>query len=200
MSMAAARTVHLVVVSAPPGDVSAVTSLLASFSLGAEIRVVAGGATRQDSVQRALDALEPDVDIVLVHDAARPLTPSDLADAVVAAIRAGADAVVPGVPLADTVKCVDTAERVRSTPARASLRAVQTPQGFRRTTLAFAHAAALAGDGVDDAATDDAGLVERAGGEVLVIPGSAEAFKITRPLDLILAEALLERRRDSHGR
>ena len=204
-AMAAARTVHLVVVSAPPDDVTAVTSLLASFSLGAEIRVVAGGATRQDSVQRALDALEPDVDIVLVHDAARPLTPSDLADAVVAAIRAGADAVVPGVPLADTVKCVDTAERVQSTPARASLRAVQTPQGFRRTTLAFAHAAALLGDAADgvatdDAATDDAGLVERAGGEVLVIPGSAEAFKITRPLDLILAEALLERRRDSQGR
>ncbi|MDQ1724657.1 MAG: 2-C-methyl-D-erythritol 4-phosphate cytidylyltransferase [Frankiaceae bacterium] len=200
-AMAAARSVSLVVVSAPPDDVPAVSALLASYSLGAEIMVVAGGATRQESVRRALEALDADIEIVLVHDAARPLAPSDLADVVVAAVRAGADAVVPGLALADTVKFVDTAERVRSTPERATLRAVQTPQGFRRTTLAAAHAASHGDLGSSAvAATDDAGLVERAGGAVLVVPGSDEAFKITRPLDLILAEAVLDRRRANQTR
>ena len=197
-AMAAARSVSLVVVSAPPGDVAAVTAMLSSYSLGAEIVVVAGGATRQESVRRALEVLDADIEIVLVHDAARPLAPSDLADSVVAAIRAGADAVVPGVALADTVKSVDTAERVRSTPDRATLRAVQTPQGFRRTTLTAAHAAAIRDPGLLAVATDDAGLVERAGGAVLVVPGSDDAFKVTRPIDLILAEAVLDRRRANH--
>jgi len=127
-----------------------------------------------------------------VHDAARPLAPPQLAEAVVAAVRSGADAVVPGVPLADTVKAVDAAELVTSTPDRATLRAVQTPQGFRRATLDAAHRAAA--ELPADSATDDAGLAERIGASVLVIPGSDDAFKITRPLDLVLAEAVLARR------
>jgi 2-C-methyl-D-erythritol 4-phosphate cytidylyltransferase len=191
-ALAAARSVDLVVVAAPADVVAAVSALLSSQALGAELLVVAGGETRQESVRLALAVLPAAVEIVLVHDAARPFAPGDLADAVVAAVVAGADAVVPALPVADTVKSVDASGRVTGTPDRARLRAVQTPQGFRRTTLVAAHDAATV-DGVD--ATDDAGLVERIGGSVLVVRGSDEAFKITSPLDLLLAEAVLDRRR-----
>lgn len=128
---------------------------------------------------------------MLVHDAARPLAPVSLVDSVAAAVRAGAEAVVPGLPVADTIKAVDEHGTVVATVDRGSLRAVQTPQGFRRRLLAEAHAA---GD-PDAPATDDAGLVEALGGTVLVVPGDEEAFKVTRPLDLVLAEAVLARRR-----
>jgi 2-C-methyl-D-erythritol 4-phosphate cytidylyltransferase len=127
--------------------------------------------------------------VVLVHDAARALAPPALVAAVVSAVRSGAAAVVPGVPLVDTVRSLD-GQRVD----RSRLRAVQTPQGFSRTVLERAHAAAA--DAEDDetlAATDDAGLVERLGEPVLVVPGAPEAFKITTPLDLLLATAVLER-------
>jgi 2-C-methyl-D-erythritol 4-phosphate cytidylyltransferase len=129
---------------------------------------------------------------VLVHDAARPLAPSQLADEVAAAVRTGADAVVPGVPVTDTVKQVDAGGRVVATPDRCTLRAVQTPQGFRRDVLVRAHAAvAAAGPEGRARLTDDAGLCERIGIEVRVVPGAPEAFKITGPADLALAELLL---------
>jgi 2-C-methyl-D-erythritol 4-phosphate cytidylyltransferase len=188
-TLAAARDVDLVVVAAPEDGTDEVGALLGSLA-GADLVVVAGGDTRQDSVARALLALPADVDVVLVHDAARPLAPVALVDAVAAAVRGGAPAVVPGVPLADTVKQVDAADRVVATPDRSALRGVQTPQGFDRATLQAAHAAAD-----DDVATDDAALVERAGVAVVVVPGHEEAFKVTRPLDLVLAEAVLARRR-----
>ena len=192
-ALSQARSVDLVVVAAPPDGVGEVRALLASFEVPAQVEVVAGGDTRQQSVARALAALPDDVDVVLVHDAARPLAPSELADSVVAAVRAGADAVIPALPVVDTVKRVrsgDSGEQVVETVDRASLRAVQTPQGFRRTVLAQAHAHAATVD-----ATDDAGLVEALGRSVQVIPGHAEAFKVTRPLDLVLAEAVVARRR-----
>lgn len=192
-ALAQARLVDLVVVAAPPDDRAGVERLLESHQVPAEVRVVAGGATRQESVRRALDALPPEVDVVLVHDAARPLAPSELADAVVAAVRAGAEAVVPGVPVADTVKRVTADGLVAETVPRDELRAVQTPQGFRRDVLTAAHDAPA--DGAAPAATDDAGLVERLGRPVTVVPGSQEAFKVTRPLDFVLAEAMLERHR-----
>jgi 2-C-methyl-D-erythritol 4-phosphate cytidylyltransferase len=138
-----------------------------------------------------LHALPFDVDVVLVHDAARPLVPTSLVDSVASAVRDGAEAVVPGLAVADTVKTVDAFEVVTDTLDRTVLRAIQTPQGFRRTTLTAAHAAS----DPDAPATDDAGLVERVGGVVLVVPGDEEAFKVTRPLDLVLAEAVLARRR-----
>lgn len=187
-ALASARSVGLVVVAAPPEGVDDVRRLFDGHELPADVAVVAGGATRTASVALALAALPPEVDLVLVHDAARPLVPVDLVDAVVAAVRSGSPAVVPGLPLTDTVKEVDGAVVV-ATLDRASLRAVQTPQGFRRDILVDAYARD-AGMSV----TDDAGLVERAGTAVLVIPGSAEAFKVTRPIDLLLAEALLGRR------
>ncbi|MDX6206153.1 MAG: 2-C-methyl-D-erythritol 4-phosphate cytidylyltransferase, partial [Frankiales bacterium] len=172
-------------------DVAEVQSLLDVHLTGpAELLVVPGGRTRQDSVRIALQALPDDVSVVLVHDAARPLVPSELVDAVAAAVCAGSPAVVPCLPLADTVKRADAAGRVVETLRRDELRAIQTPQGFRREVLVRAHAAATAGP-----VTDDAGMVEALGVPVLLIAGDDEAFKVTRPLDLVLAEAVLARRR-----
>ncbi|WP_037869900.1 2-C-methyl-D-erythritol 4-phosphate cytidylyltransferase [Streptomyces sp. SPB074] len=198
-AMARSRAVSLVVVVAPADEVVAVRALLQDHALPerTDFRVVAGGETRQESVRAGLDALPEDVTTVLVHDAARPLVPADTVDAVVEAVHAGAPAVVPALPLADTVKEVDPRpagepEPVVATPVRARLRAVQTPQGFDRATLRRAHEeVALSGEG----ATDDAGMCEALGLPVVVVPGHAEAFKVTRPLDLVLAEAVLARRR-----
>ncbi|WP_329381509.1 2-C-methyl-D-erythritol 4-phosphate cytidylyltransferase [Streptomyces sp. NBC_01351] len=198
-AMARSRAISLVVVVAPSDGADEVRLLLAEHALPerAEILVVPGGETRQQSVRAGLDALPQDVTSVLVHDAARPLVPVDTVDAVIEAVRDGAPAVVPGLPLADTVKEVEPGkpgepEPVVATPERARLRAVQTPQGFDRDTLVRAHAA-IAVDG--EGATDDAGMVERLGVTVTVVPGHEEAFKVTRPLDLVLAEAVLARRR-----
>ena len=182
-------SIGVVVVAAPAPDVEAVGRLLVAY----DVIVVPGGDDRQDSVHRTLAALPPDVDLVLVHDAARCLTPGHVIEAVVAALRAGADAVVPVLPIADTVKHVDGV-RVLGTVDRAALRAVQTPQGFRREVLEQAHAAGR------QAATDDASLVEVLGGTVTTVPGDDEAFKITRPLDLLLAEAVLAARSSRNGR
>lgn len=196
-SLSQARLIDVVVVAVPPDDVIDVRGLLSSHQVDAEVRVVAGGATRQDSVRRALATLGDDIDVVVVHDAARPLAPSELADAVAAAVRAGHDAVVPALPVTDTIKRVQADNRVVETLRREDLRSVQTPQGFRRRALADAHDAA----GVDlFAATDDAGLVERLGLPVFVVAGHDEAFKVTRPTDLVLAEAILARRRAAHVR
>ena len=189
-----ARAVDLVVVAAPPDDVAGVRRLLASLDDVSDLEVVPGGATRQDSVRAALSVLPPDVDVVLVHDAARPLVPVDLVNAVAAAVRAGAEAVVPVLPVTDTIREVDPWGRAVATPDRSALRSVQTPQGFRRSVLENAHVSAGAAQ-----RTDDAGLVEQAGGVVHVIAGSEEAFKVTRPLDLLLAEAVLARRRAGVG-
>ncbi|GAA4384688.1 2-C-methyl-D-erythritol 4-phosphate cytidylyltransferase [Tsukamurella soli] len=146
--------------------------------------VVAGGAERTDSVRRGLAAAGCAADdLVLVHDAARPLTPVTVVARVVDALRAGAPAVVPALPVTDTVKQVD-GDVVTGTVDRAQLRAVQTPQGFVARVLLNAYTAA---DGI---ATDDAGLVERAGGTVTVVPGDPRALKITTPFDLAVAEAL----------
>jgi len=196
-SLAEARAVDLVVVAAPPGGVGEVRALLAGYESGADVRVVEGGDTRQQSVRRALESLPDHVEVVLVHDAARPLAPAELADAVAAAVNAGAEAVVPAVPVADTVKRVDDDGVVEATLDRSCLRAVQTPQGFRRDVLAAAHAAEEVSG--TSGVTDDAGLVERMGATVRTVPGSEEAFKVTRPLDLVLAEAVLTRRRASRG-
>ena len=199
-ALARARLVELVVVAAPPNGVAEVEALLAAHDIGAPVLVVAGGEQRQDSVARALEALPPEVDVVLVHDAARPLAPSELVDAVASAVLAGHGAVVPGLAMTDTVKRVApsntgadaeglASEQVLETVTRTDLRCIQTPQGFDRAVLTKAHAAA------EDAATDDAGLVERLGLPVVVVAGSADAFKITRPIDLLIAEAVLRERR-----
>jgi 2-C-methyl-D-erythritol 4-phosphate cytidylyltransferase len=147
--------------------------------------VVPGGAARSDSVRAGLGALRRDVDVVIVHDAARPLASRALFEAVIDAVRNGADAAVPGVAVADTLKRVD-GTRVVETVDRAGLVAVQTPQAFRADALRTAHT----GEGD---ATDDAALVEAAGGTVVVVPGEVTNFKVTEPADLERAAALLRR-------
>lgn len=174
-------------VGRPPSAVVVVapaTHLTEFERLVPQVRVIPGGAERTDSVAAGLAALPADVDIVLVHDAARALAPASLFDAVAAAVAAGADAVVPGVPVSDTIKQVDAVGSVVHTPDRARLRAAQTPQGFRRSALQTAHSR---GGG---AATDDATLIERAGGTVQVIDGDPLAMKITLPPDIDAAERL----------
>jgi 2-C-methyl-D-erythritol 4-phosphate cytidylyltransferase len=185
-ALRSAPSVGPVVVAAPADDLDTVRTLLA----GLDAEVVAGGAERPASVARALAALPPEVDLVLVHDAARCLVPVEVVERVVAALRAGADAVVPVLPVADTVKEVGADGSVVRTPDRAGLRAVQTPQGFVRAVLERAHGTAAGG------ATDDASMVEALGVVVRTVDGAEEAFKVTRPLDLLLAEAVLARR---HG-
>ncbi|TXR56197.1 2-C-methyl-D-erythritol 4-phosphate cytidylyltransferase [Quadrisphaera setariae] len=160
---------------------------------GVVLRAVAGGVDRRSSVAAGLAALGDDVDVVLVHDAARCLTPPEQVLEVERAVRAGAPAVVPGVAVTDTVRAVAARAGGAAGPVdRASLRLVQTPQGFRRDVLEQAHGAA-AEHGLPQAlaATDDASLVELLGTPVTVVPGREEAFKVTRPLDLALASAVL---------
>ena len=189
-TLLAARSVDLVVVAAPPTAEGQAEVQRLVADLPGETLVVAGGASRQESVALALAALPQDCSVVLVHDAARALTPVDLVETVIAAVRAGAPAVIPVLPVADTIKAVD-GDLVTATVDRSTLRAVQTPQGFARDVLAKAHAAS----DPSQPATDDAGLVEALGLPVRTVPGHAEAFKITTPFDLILAEAVLRRRR-----
>jgi 2-C-methyl-D-erythritol 4-phosphate cytidylyltransferase len=144
---------------------------------------VAGGSTRSDSVRRGLAAVPSDATVICVHDAARPFASAALYDAVVSAVAAGADAAVPGVPVTDTIKQVDAQSVVVATPERSSLVAVQTPQAFRADVLRAAHAAG--GEG-----TDDAALVESAGGRVVVVPGEMSNRKITEPGDLDWARSI----------
>jgi len=180
--------VDLVVVAAPPGAAPDVAALLRAAVPDVDVRVVEGGEARRQSVAAALAALDPATDVVLVHDAARAFTPPEVVRRVVQAVRAGAAAVVPVVPVTDTVKRVGEDDVVEATVDRSRLRAVQTPQGFRRDVLERAHR-----EGAGDH-TDDAGMVEAMGEQVRVVAGSDEAFKVTRPLDLVLAEALLRSR------
>lgn len=147
---------------------------------GADV-VVEGGETRSASVRAGLAAVPAEAEVVLVHDAARPLASPDLFAKVVEAVVGGADAVVPAVPVADTLRA-----RGGGTVDRDGLLAVQTPQGFRAEALRRAHAT-----GADS--TDDATLVEDAGGEVVVVEGEPANRKITGPDDLVVAEALLAR-------
>ncbi|MCC9206053.1 2-C-methyl-D-erythritol 4-phosphate cytidylyltransferase [Arthrobacter sp. zg-Y769] len=197
-SVQAAEIAAAIAVAVPAGD-TLMRGICAEFP--AAVQAVDGGATRPDSVRAALSALPADLDAVLVHDAARALTPPEVFHRVAAALAAGASAVIPAVPVVDTVK--DTApvpapgdavaaRVVTGTPDRSRLRAVQTPQGFDAGLLRRAHEAALSFDADTAAAvTDDAMLVESLGTEVYVVEGSQLSLKITTPLDLLLAEAIL---------
>ncbi len=156
-----------------------------------EVIVVPGGAHRGDSVSAGLRSLTKRPTVVLVHDVARALAPASLFTAVIEAVRAGHPAVVPGLPVVDTIKQVDVTGRVVATPDRSALRAIQTPQGFTGELLLGVHETFAESDPV----TDDAALVERLGTPVHVIPGDGRALKITTPEDLVLAETLLERSR-----
>lgn len=214
-SVAAARAAGLaldaVVVLTPPAEADAgrvAAEVDAGPRLDVPVHCVPGGAERADSVRaglaaasRALADLAPAgaPRRVLVHDAARALTPPSVFGAVTAALETGAVAAVPGLPLTDTVKQVTSGrggvDVVAATPARAGLRAIQTPQGFDLDTLLAAHEAVRTDPTLDAAAlTDDAMVMEAAGQEVVVVPGDPAAFKVTAPADLDLARLELARR------
>ncbi len=156
----------------------------AATLVGPGATVVQGGAERTDSVRAGLAAVDV-ADWILVHDAARPLTPPEMIARIVAELRTGRGAVIPAVAVTDTIKSIDVHGDVIDTPDRAGLRAVQTPQGFAADVLRRAYAAA------GDIATDDAALVEQIGESVHVVEGDRLAFKITTTLDVTLAEAIL---------
>ena len=148
--------------------------------LGDAVTVVTGGSTRTKSVKIALESIDSEIEFVLVHDAARPLASGELGKRVIDALAAGDVAVIPALNVADTIKEVDAANYVVSTPNRERLRAVQTPQGFARETLVKAHMQNIE-------ATDDGALVEAMRGKVKLIEGEIRALKITNPEDLASA-------------
>ena len=160
----------------------------------APIRLVHGGSERADSVWAGLQAIPDDDAVVLIHDAARALTPPAMVRGVAKRVLEGAPAAVPVVPVADTIKEV-AADAVVSTPDRSRLRAVQTPQAFRLSALRQANLDYWA-EQPEFTATDDASLMEWHGERVATVPGDTLAFKITTPIDLTLAHALTEETHD----
>ena len=148
--------------------------------LGDAVTVVTGGSTRTKSVKIALESITEDIEFILVHDAARPLASGELGRSVIEALASGEVAVIPALSVSDTIKEVDAANYVVSTPNRERLRAVQTPQGFARETLIKAHMQNIE-------ATDDGALVEAMRGKVKLIDGENRALKITNPEDLATA-------------
>lgn len=153
------------------------------------VKIVHGGGERADSVWAGLQAIADEDAVVLIHDAARALTPPGMIARVAHTVLGGHDAVIPVVPVADTIKRVD-GNRVVDTPDRASLRAVQTPQGFRLARLREANLAYFGATDPGFVATDDASLMEWFGVEVTCVQGDPMAFKITTPIDLTLATTI----------
>ena len=176
-----------VIVVAPAARLDQVRSLALGVAGAAadHVTVVAGGDTRQQSVAAGLAVLEPDVEVVLVHDSARAFTPASQFEAVIAGVRATGGGIVPGLAVADTIKQLDWTGAVERTVDRSQLVAVQTPQGFPRAGLLSAYAAA------SEDFTDDAAVFAAAGLPVTVVDGDPLAFKITTPWDLRRAESIL---------
>lgn len=174
-----------IVVTTPPGWEEPAILLAEELGCDKVAAAVVGGASRSESVRLAVDEIPDDAAVILVHDAARPLLPPDLVDRLLKALLAGYDGAVPGLPVTDTVKRWRDGVIVE-TPPRAELVAVQTPQAFLADVLRRALR-----DGDLAAATDDASLVEAAGGRVTVVPGDPRLLKVTGPEDLERALALL---------
>lgn len=170
---------ELIIITAPAGYEDQFSNLL-----GDQVKVITGGILRSDSIRIALSNIPENYEYVLVHDGARALATTDLAQSVVAQLVKGEQAVIPALDVIDTIKEVDSSNYVRNTLNRSSLRAVQTPQGFSRSVLARAHQAS-------EDATDDAALVEALGIAVKVIPGEFRALKITTKADLATATQIL---------
>jgi 2-C-methyl-D-erythritol 4-phosphate cytidylyltransferase / 2-C-methyl-D-erythritol 2,4-cyclodiphosphate synthase len=174
-----APVVHQIIVTAPAGYEDQIKSLV-----GDGIVVVTGGATRSESVRLGLAAVDSAADFILVHDAARSLASTGLAQSIIALLQSGEVAVIPGLAEVDTVNVIGSDGYVLSTPDRAMLRTIQTPQGFQATILREAHQQSAE-------ATDDASLVSKLGHKVKVIAGEEAALKITTPADLAIAMTFL---------
>jgi 2-C-methyl-D-erythritol 4-phosphate cytidylyltransferase len=180
----AARHSAGVVVVTPAEPIAGVAPIVAPDDSGhddLQFRVVAGEKTRAGSVRRGLAAVPLDAGIVLVHDGARPLATDEIYSRVIEAVRAGADAVTPAVPVADSLR-----RRGGGTVDRREIVAVQTPQGFPADVLRAAHQKG-------EEASDDVTVVENDGGKVVVVDGDRRNLKLTTPLDLDLAEVFLDR-------
>lgn len=180
--------VTLAVVALPAGSVDDAPEWLRT--LDARVMLVEGGEERGDSVRAALHVVPSDIDVVLVHDAARPLVPADVVRRAIDAAASGRS-VIAAVPATDTVQEVDASRAIVATPDRSRLWLAQTPQAFPRDVIvrAYEHAARAG-----ERATDDAAVVRLAGGTVEVIDGHRENLKLTVPADRIVAEALLRAR------
>lgn len=180
-------SVESVVVAAPPQRVTEFAEVADAWE--DRCSVVPGGPDRPISVRRALESLDAGTyDAVLVHDAARAFTPASVINDVVSCLASGARAVVPVLPVTDTVKLIDREGMIAATQDRTALRAVQTPQGFSEDVLRTAYAT---DEGEHSGASDDAGLVEHLGIGVHTVRGHEHAMKITTPFDLAVAEAVL---------
>jgi 2-C-methyl-D-erythritol 4-phosphate cytidylyltransferase len=191
LAFQAAEAIEAVVIAAPPQAVPALVRLAAEVAPRLPAHVVPGGDSRSESVARALAETPEEVAFVAVHDAARPLVTPALLDRCVSQLeRWGCDGVVAAAPAVDTIKEADAGGRVLATLQRDRLWAVQTPQAFRVDVLreAMSEPKALAG------ATDEAMLVERGGGVVLIHSAPPENIKVTTPHDLRAAELLLRER------
>lgn len=181
-ALAMSAVADVVVIAAPEDFIE--QACIAVSEVDAEIHIVTGGANRQDSVAAGLQVLPEDVGLVLIHDAARPLVPIEVTEAVINELRNGAHAVVPVLQVADTIKRIDAQGVAIETIDRSSLRRVQTPQGFTRKALHNAYADPT------HVATDDAGLMETLGIQVRTVEGSELAMKITTATDLEIASLL----------
>lgn len=184
-NLASAGVGH-VVVMIPMGQQAAFEAALEGASI--PVMCVIGGVRRQDSVRLGVAAIEPDNDetVVLVHDAARPLVRGDVVERVVDAVESGADAVVPTLPVVDSIRLATSG--ISQVVDRSHLRAVQTPQGFRLGTLRDAHRH------IDDQGlevTDDAAACEAIGVPVVLVDGHRHTLKVTEPVDLLVAQAIL---------
>ncbi len=170
-------------------DIERIQALADAYGFTKVTAVTEGGACRAESVKNGILAANPDAAYFAVHDGARPLiTVRDITAVVEAALETGAATL--GTPVTDTIKVVDEHNVITATPNRAALRAVQTPQVFERKlyTLALSGAAHL------ESVTDDCSLIEQMGGEVQIIEGSRENIKLTTPIDILIAESILQKR------
>lgn len=183
-ALAMSTVADVLIIAAPADGLDEAGLQLAQVD--AEIHIVAGGEHRQESVANALRMVPEDVSIILVHDAARPLVPIEVTQNVVAAIRNGAKAAIPVLPLVDTIKRVNNNGIAIETVDRNQLRRVQTPQGFDRVTLDLAY------QNPEVVATDDAGLMDALGIAVLTVAGDERSLKITTMADVQHALSLLE--------
>ena len=183
-ALAMSAVADILIIAAPADSLDEASNQVAQVD--AEIHIVTGGEHRQESVANALRMVPEDVSVVLVHDAARPLVPIEVTQNVVAAIRGGAKAAIPVLPLVDTIKRVNNNGIAIETVDRNQLRRVQTPQGFDRATLDLAY------QNPEVVATDDAGLMDALGIPVVSVAGDERSLKITTMSDVQHALSLLE--------
>ena len=196
-TLQASSVIDAIVLAVPQADITYCQSeIVGAHHFTKVIRVIAGGQERQDSVRHALAVVDDQVEIVVVHDAVRPFLTEKMLEKVVAAARANGAAII-ALPVQDTVKQVGAGHVIERTVDRRPLWLAQTPQAFKRVWLQEAHQKA---EGEGMTSTDDAFLIEWMGRPVMVVEGSGENIKVTRPEDMIIGEAILASRQAAEGK